>query len=139
MRWTATLAVGLLVLPQSTAADYFATELEGLPLKKVESSFAATFETLLDKEQTIEYQVRIFERSGTYYWASRNMKELYRSESGSYITFHAVDGSGYVRVGTPLMLDLRERLPEEQRRREIGYVEHLVTQFASITYYGNRK
>jgi hypothetical protein len=57
----------------------------------------------------------------------------------SYITYHASDGTGYVRTGTALLLDLRDRLPESQRREEIGYVEHLLTQLASITYYGNRK
>ncbi len=74
MRWTATLAVGLLVLSQSSAADYFAIAFEGVSLKKVESSLAATFETPLETEHAIEYQVRILERNGTYYWASRNMR-----------------------------------------------------------------
>jgi hypothetical protein len=112
---------------------------EETPLKKVESSFLSTVARDLSDDEAFEYQVRILERQGKYYWASRGMKQLYRSESGVYITYHAVDGTGYVRVGSPMLLDLREKLPEETKRQEIGYVEHLLTQFASVTYYGNRK
>lgn len=111
---------------------------EGRPLVKVDSSFERTTTQKLTADESFELLVRIVERQGKYYWASRGMKELVRSESGAYLTFHAIDGSGYVRVGTPMMLDLRDRMPEPQRQREIGYVEHLVIQFQSVTYYGNR-
>src|SRR5687767_9751177 len=94
---------------------------EGQPLKKVESSFQLTTSRDLSPDESFEYSVRIVERRGKYYWASRGMKELIRSESGAYITFHAVDGSGYVRTGVPFLLELRDRLPENQRVKEIGY------------------
>jgi hypothetical protein len=135
-------SAGLVALPMLVSQLVFAQEsvvFEGLPLKTVESSFLATLARELNDDESFQYQVRIAERNGRYYWASRGMKELIRSESGAYITYHAVDGSGYVRVGGSALLELRERLPEEQRRQEIGYVEHLLTQFASVTYYGNRR
>ena len=127
-----------LLLPHS-AVGQESVVFEGLPLKRVESFFLATETRNLSNDESFEFQVRIVERNGKYYWASRGMKELIRSEGGSYITYHAVDGVGYIKVGNSLLLDLRDMLPEEQRRQEIGYVEHLLTQFASITYYGNRK
>jgi hypothetical protein len=37
-----------------------------------------------------------------------------------------------------MMLDMRDRLADDIRQNEIGYSEHLLLQFASITYYGNR-
>ncbi len=125
-------------IPTNATTQDYRVAFEGRPLKKVESSFELTTSRSLSADQSFEYSVRIVERQGRYYWASRGMKELTRSEGGAYITFHAVDGSGYVRVGAPMFLDLRDQLPEEQRRREIGYVEHLLSQFSSITYYGNR-
>jgi hypothetical protein len=131
------ILVTLALAPPLVAQDRVV--FEGLPIKKVESSFLQTAEAALTSDEAFEYQVRIVERNGVYYWASRGMRRLVRSEAGSYITFHAVDGSGYVRVGTPLLLDLRDQLPPAERRQEIGYVEHMPVQFGSITYYGNRK
>ena len=111
---------------------------EGRPLRKVESAFERTTESSLTSDDAFKYSVRILERGGKYYWASREMRELLRHEAGAYITFISPDGAGYIRVGNGLLLNLRDQLPAEQRAKEIGYVEHLLTQFASITYYGNR-
>ena len=42
-------------------------------------------------------------------------------------------------LGTGSIGQIAQRsLPDQQRSKEIGYVEHLLSQFASITYYGNR-
>jgi hypothetical protein len=127
----------VLNLGVSSAQDYTVV-FEGRPLRKVESSFERTLESTLSADDAFKYSVRIVERAGKYYWASRGMGELMRHEAGGYITFFAVDGTGYIRIGIPMLLDLRDRLPDQQRSKEIGYVEHLLTQFASITYYGNR-
>ena len=53
MRWTSMLALGLLAVPQPTTADYFEVEFEGLPLKKVEMSFTATYEEPLDEDKRL--------------------------------------------------------------------------------------
>ena len=127
-----------LALPTALLAQDYRVVFEGRPLRKVESSFEQVLPTTLNTDDAFKYSVRIVERQGKYYWASRDMRALLRHEAGAYITFFAVDGSGYIRIGIPMMLDLRDHLPPEQRSKEIGYVEHLVTQFASITYYGNR-
>jgi hypothetical protein len=128
-------AVGLL---SARSAPCQRVVFEGEPLKKVEISVEGTAETQLASEDAFKAQVRIIERDGRYYWQSRGMKELKRSESSAYITYAAADGSGYVRTHIPMMLDLRLQLPKEQRVREIDYSEHLLIQFASITYFGNR-
>ena len=112
---------------------------EGTPLRKVESSFLATNVSNMSADEGIKYQVRIVEHNGKYYWASRERRQLVRTESGAYITFFAVDGSGYVRVGSPMLLELRDQLSEEQRQKEVGYSEHLLLQLSSVTYYGNRR
>jgi hypothetical protein len=111
---------------------------EGQPLTKVSISFEGASTVRLTSDEAFKAQVRIVERNGRYFWQTRGMKELSRAESGAYITYSAVDGSGYIRVHIPMMLDLREKLPKDQRDREIGYSEHLLTQFASVTYFGNR-
>jgi len=124
-----------LVLPLSTQERVV---FEGRPIKAVEMTFAAVYERELNADESFQYQIRIVERAGRYFWASRQMKEVVRSESGAYVTYHAMDGSGYVRTGNAGLLDLRDMLSEEMRQTEIGYVEHLLQQFTSITYFGNR-
>jgi hypothetical protein len=69
----------LALIPASRAQERVV--FEGLPIKKVESSFAATGARDLTPEEAFQYQVRIVERNGRFYWASRGMKELVRSES----------------------------------------------------------
>lgn len=131
------LATLILFTPAAVRAQE-AVVFEGRPIKKVTAGFEGVREDQLSADQTFEYQLRIVERNGKFFWASRQMKPLIRTESGAYITYVATDGSGYIRVGAPMLLDLRDRLPPERRAREIGYVEHLVLQFASVNYYGNR-
>src|SRR5690606_31125354 len=71
---------------------------EGRPLLKVQVSFGNTDERRLTDNESFEFQVRIVERDGRYFWATRAMKELRRSVSGVYITYHAIDGTGYIRI-----------------------------------------
>jgi len=111
---------------------------EGEPLKKIERSFESATEIILTPDDAFEVRVRIVERNGRFYWQSRGMRKMTRSESGAYITYSAVDGSGYVRTFIPMMMDLRRRLPEKERGQEIDYTEHLLIQLQSITYFGNR-
>jgi hypothetical protein len=40
----------------------------------------------------------ISEIGGNYYWVTRENKEMFRRTSGTFVTYAAVDGSGYVRV-----------------------------------------
>ena len=107
--------------------------------KRVEITFENTVSYPLTPDKSFEYQVRILEMKGTYYWASRGMKQLVRSESGSYITFHEVDGVGYVQIYKPFMYKMIEKLPYEQRQKEIGYMEHVIQELKSITYFGDVK
>ena len=137
-RWLSPLVLWLAIFSTAGEAQDHRVVFEGRPLHKVESSFTQTETFDLGPDASFEYSVRIVERSGQFYWASRGMKRLVRHEAGAYITFHAVDGSGYVRIGIPMMMDLRDQLPADARRREIGYTEHLLAGFTSITYYGNR-
>jgi hypothetical protein len=132
------ILVAILFLAPSTELLGQRVVFEGEPLRKVESNFGGTRSIDLEREDAFKAQVRIIERDGRLFWQSRGMKEMTRSESGAYITYSAMDGSGYVRTFVPMMLDMREQLAKELREREIGYTEHLLIQFASITYFGNR-
>jgi hypothetical protein len=76
----------------------------------------------------------ISEINGKYFWASRDNIEMTSTQSGSFRTFTAKNGSGYVRV----------LLSEERQQASIvggaettyHYVEHLLIGLRSVTYYG---
>lgn len=126
----------MLLVPVAAGAEVV---FYGQPAKKVTTTHEATDTEALTPESASQLAVTITFQDGKYYWASRSNKPLFRSESGSYITFHAVDGSGYIRVYQPFMYELMAQLPPGQRDREIGYVEHLVHMFGSITYFGHKR
>lgn len=112
---------------------------EGTPRKKVEVAFLGAREEKLNSDQSFEFQVRILERNGKYYWATREMRELKRIEGPTYITYLELRGAGYIRTFQPFVYEMMKKLTPEQRKEEIGYVEHVVLQFSSITYFGDRK
>ena len=134
-RFAALLGLLLFACPAGAQQAVF----EGFPRKKITSTFESTNVETLSPEQSVEYSVKIVAHGGKYFWATQGNKELNRSESGAYMTFSAVDCSGYVRCFQPFMYEMMKHLPEEMHRKEIGYVEHLVHQFGAITYYGNKQ
>jgi hypothetical protein len=72
-----------------------------------------------------------------YFWASRDNLELFRSEEGSFVTFFAVNGAGYVRV-----IKANERLSNSALsniEHDFDYVEHIIIGLRSNTYYGKIK
>ena len=111
----------------------------GKPTKIVTVTADGATEAPVGGTQADEFAVTIIRDGGAYFWASRENKPLKRSASGSYVTFHATDGSGYVRVYTSHMYELSGKLSPAEREREVGYMEHLVHQFGSITYFGDRR
>lgn len=134
-----TLSLAALILVLAAPASHAQRVVfEGQPIKKAEASVDEAILLALAPEEAFKAQVRIVERNGRYYWQTRGMREMTRAESGAYITYTAVDGAGYVRTHSPMMLDLLEKLPKAQRDREIGYTEHILIQFMSLTYFGNR-
>ncbi|WP_420463380.1 hypothetical protein [Candidatus Palauibacter sp.] len=98
----------------------------------------------VDEDASVEASVVIMEIDERYYWATREMKPMLRSPSGLFTTYHALDGSGYVRVGPPEFLPELESVPELQMDDELdpdqpfqfGYIEHLVMFLTPITYVG---
>lgn len=124
----------VLTLPTTLLAAEL--EFEGSPAVKVQ-----VIEGVAQTEPVVPLKAREFRavvvREGDQFlWASRNNVPLVKRESGAYVTYVAANGAGYVRVLNPAMRKLRESLPAEQREREFVYMEHLVNQMGSITYFG---
>ena len=112
-------------------------ELEGVPSARVVTEDGgATRREVLTTEQQQEFIVRIVERDGRYFWVSREMTEMARAESGSFITYHALNGSGYVKVLALHVRRLVDQLPQSERRQQVRYIEHLSLGFGTFTYIG---
>jgi hypothetical protein len=78
----------------------------------------------------------ISEIDGRFYWASRDNKELTRHRGGSFVTYAAVDGSGYVRIIEPSFKAAASQMSLTESK--FDYVEHLLLGLRSVTYHGNR-
>ncbi len=93
---------------------------EGTPIKRIvleEENDPTT--RLLSKSEQIEYKVNIIKSGDSYYWASRENVQMRSEVSGFYITFLAVNGSGYVRTLTSLGLELFKLLPKLEQKKAI--------------------
>lgn len=126
------LAITLLA-PSTWAAD---VEFEGTPSVKVEVREGVAQTQAVSPPSARELGVRVVRSGNAYLWASRNNVPMVKQESGAYITYVATTGAGYVRVLNPAMRMALRSLPVEQRDREFVYMEHMVNQLGSVTYFG---
>ena len=111
-------------------------EFEGTPEVKVQVMDGAAQAESVQPQKAREFRVVIARDGDQFYWASRNNAPLIKRESGAYITYVAANGAGYVRVLIPAMRKLNDSTPGNQRTKEFMYMEHMVNQMGSITYYG---
>ena len=111
-------------------------EFEGVPTKLVYVEEAKTTVVTVSMKQSSEAAVRIIQTDSGYIWASRKNVPLEKSESGSYITYTARNGSGYIRVVNPALRSMIQALPPSEREKEFIYMEHLVNRLGSLTYFG---
>ena len=89
------------------------------------------------RSKAVDFACIISEIGGKYYWATRENKEMVRSTSGSFTTYSAVDGSGYVRVLDPDLKELAALMSDTEAK--FDYVEHLLIGLRTVTYFGRAR
>ena len=111
------------------------TVFTGVPNVKISEGGSGRLVEAVPRSQAANLQCVISEIGGKYYWATRGNKELSRNVGGAFITYIAVDGSGYVRIIDPQ----RKSIPSSMSETEatFDYVEHALLGLRSVTYYGN--
>ena len=126
------------------AVEVFAEEVivfTGVPEIKISEGGGNRVPESLTKDKAIKFKCTITKMDDKYYWTSRENVELVPIVSGAFITFWAVNGSGYIRLVKPEMKGEVRRLgaiagdPEAK----FDYVEHLLLGLKSVTYYGKVK
>lgn len=110
------------------------TVFDGVPSFKISEGGLERLPEALPVEAAINLGCVISEIGGRYYWATRQNKELIRRSAGAFITYSAIDGSGYVRVIDPAFKALAALVSPTESR--FDYVEHLLIGLRSVTYYG---
>ena len=124
----------LLALPVMSHATEL--EFEGTPEVKVQVMDGVAQTEAVAPQKAPEFRALVVREGDQFYWASRNNVPLIKRESGAYATYVAANGAGYVRVLIPAMRKLHDSLPPDQRKRGFLYMEHLINQMGSITYFG---
>ena len=131
----------MILLIAFSSSSIFANEnvvFRGIPEIKVSEGGVSRVAEKLTQDQAGEYQCTITQMNEKFYWATRDNVELIPLDSGAFVTFLAINGSGYIRVVKPEMKEIVKKVgalandPEEK----FDYVEHLMLGLKSITYYG---
>jgi hypothetical protein len=110
----------------------------GVPEMKISEGGVSRIPEKLTKSSATKVRCTITKADERYYWTSRENVELMPIISGAFITYWALNGSGYVRVVRPEMrVELRiasAALGDPEAK--FDYVEHLLLGLKSVTYYG---
>lgn len=113
------------------------TVFSGVPVVKVSEGGVERLPEVLPRDKAVDVACAITEIGGKYYWATRENKEMVRRTSGAFITYIAVDGSGYVRVVDPSAKAAASLMSPTEAR--FDYVEHLLLGLRNVTYFGNAR
>lgn len=111
-------------------------EFEGTPSKKIELTADLSTRTSITGLERGSSSVQITKVGNSYYWASRGDVPMQKIHDGIYITYLALDGSGYVRTLAPTAREVYQKLSPDDQLGQTMYVEHIIFGLESLTYYG---
>lgn len=106
----------------------------GIPSTKVTESGIERNAEKIEQSKALSVACVVKEIDGKFFWETRGNKALLKIDSGAFITFFAVDGSGYIRVIKPSLKDAASVMSNTEKN--FDYVEHLTLGLRSVTYYG---
>ncbi len=132
--------LGLVVLLLCTSTVFAKEEVvfTGIPSMKISEGGSFRTPAKISGAKSIENKCTITMLDDKYYWATRENVELVAlSGGGAFITFLAMNGSGYVRIIKPGMKEIAALM--DVTEEEYDYVEHLLIGLKSVTYYGKSK
>lgn len=107
---------GRLLVPAS------ASSLEGQPTIRLDVTIEGATRKALDRKQAASEALTIKIVDGRYYWTSRGDQPLTLISSGGFIYLMSSEPGKYVRF--------------KQINDRLTYVEHVDTDFGSVTYWG---
>ena len=129
--------VAISVGASGSGAQTTVTIFKGRPSVKISEGGIERTPEQIPRDRAVNLECVISQIGTSYYWASRVNTQLSRTDSGAFISFVAVNGSGYIRVVKPEAKSAAALMGGTEER--FDYVEHALTGLRSITYYGNRQ
>ena len=130
------LAFTVLLVPVGSS-EQSTTVFKGRPSVKISEGGVERTPEQIARDRAINLECVISQIGNSYYWASRENVQLMRVDNAGFITFVAMNGSGYIRVVKPEAKAAAALMgPTEER---FDYVEHLLIGLTSMTYYGVRQ
>jgi hypothetical protein len=106
----------------------------GIPSIKVTEGGIERNAEKIEQSKASSVACVVKEIDGKFFWETRGNKPLLKTESNAFITFLAVDGSGYVRLIKPSLKEAASAISNTEKN--FDYVEHLTLGLRSVTYYG---
>ncbi len=124
---------GMLFATDQSAKTVFA----GRPIVKVSEGGIERLADEVSSKDAVNLECVISRIGEEYYWASRRNTPMVLVDSGAFLTYNAVNGSGYVRIVKPESKTAASSMSETERRYD--YVEHVLIGLRSVTYFGSRQ
>ena len=106
----------------------------GIPSVKVTEGGTERNAEKIESAKALSVACVVKEIDGKFFWETRGNKPLLKIESGAFIIFIAVDGSGYVRLIKPSLKEAASQMSNTEKN--FDYIEHLILGLRSVTYYG---
>lgn len=128
------LLVVLFLADGRGASSQAATVFRGIPSAKITEGGIERRPEALTTDAAGNLACVVSRIGDKYYWASRKNTELVRVQAGAFITYIAVNGSGYIRIVAPGMKDAVSLMSGTEK--QFDYIEHLTIGLRTITYYG---
>lgn len=137
--WRCSFVLGLVgcALAAGPASSQGRVAFTGTPQVKVLEAGVARAVEPVPSAKAGEFSCVITELDGRYHWSSRGGKELVRATSGAFITYVAIDGSGFVRTIAPGAKASVSIMGETETKYD--YVEQLLMGLRVLTYYGTAR
>lgn len=129
------LLFGAVLLSADPALAQSFTVFSGTPSVKVSEGGTERRAEPIARDLAANLGVVISKIGGKYYWATRANKGLIAHTGGAFVTFVAIDGSGYIRTISPDSKVAASQMSPTEATYD--YVEHIVLGLRSVTYYGN--
>ena len=106
----------------------------GLPSVKVTEGGIERSAEKIEQSKASSVACIVKEIDGKFFWETRGNKPLLKIDSGAFVIFLAVDGSGYVRLIKPSFKEATSLMSNTEKN--FDYVEHLILGLRTVSYYG---
>jgi hypothetical protein len=106
----------------------------GIPSVKIVEAGLERGAEKIEQSKALSVSCIVREIDGKFLWETRGNKQLLKTDGGAFITFSAVDGSGYIRVLKPMPKETMSLMSTTEQN--FDYTEHMLLGLRTITYYG---